>query len=124
MEDYGSSKLSVIIGSPDKTMGYQVVRFRGDMDKVGLYANRAALEACVEHMEEAYLVFDFTELNFINSESIGFLLTIHVRLSKKGKTVVLVNAVDHVKDVLQVIGLFSMMKYFDSLKAFEESLKK
>ncbi len=124
MEDYGPSKLTIKVGEPVKEAGYLSVQFRGDMDKVGLEANREALEACEAGVQEAYLVFDFTGLNFINSESIGFLMTIHVRLSKKGKTLVIVHANDHVKDVLQVIGLFSMMKYFDSMQAFEGSLKK
>lgn len=124
MQDYGLSKLAVKIEAPVKKMDYRVARFVGDMDKVGLESERNVLENCVDTLEESYLVFDYTALNYINSEGIGFLLTLHLRLTKKNKTLVVVNARANVKDVLEVIGMFSMIKYFDSLKAFEESLKK
>lgn len=123
MQDYSSSKLVVKVEEPENNLDYRLVKFIGDMDTFGLDSVRTTLEECAEKLENSTLVFDFADLNFINSESIGFLHTIHLKLSEKKKTLVVINATARVKDVLEVIGMFSMIKYFDSLQDFQASLK-
>ncbi len=106
-----------------KKKDYTMVSFNGDLDKLGLEAVRAQIDEVAEKIETKYLVYDFTDLNFINSESIGYLITIHYRLIKKDKALVIVKASDHVKDVLQVVGITEFIRMYESISAFEESLK-
>ena len=101
---------------------YKLVKFNGDLDKAGLEVVKDQLNELVDNLQEKIIVFDFADLNFINSEGIGLLMTLHIRLTKKESELVIVGAADHVKDVLKVIGLINIMKCFNSLSEFKESL--
>ncbi|GEM_PF-778706 len=117
-----TAHLSISTEMADKTGNYQLIRFQGDLDKAGLASVKDQLESCTEKLAEAYLVFDFAKLNFINSESIGFLMTIHARLAKSGKALVLLEMQKNVKDVLAVIGLLPVLVNYDSLASFLEKI--
>ena len=113
----------IVKSSAVKNKIYTVLSFEGDLDKLGLELVRPQIDEIVEKLETKYLVFDFTSLNFINSESIGYLITVHYRLIKKDKGLVIVKASNYVKDVLQVIGVSDFIKNYESLADFEESIK-
>lgn len=115
-------KLTINVRKGGKNNAYEAVAFVGDLDKFGLQTVRDQLELLVNELESKYLVFDFSKLNFLNSESIGFLLTLHYRLVKKEKALVIVSAPSNVKDVLDVIGMLKIINYYESFSSFEESL--
>ena len=121
MKDPNVSNLFVKIAPPDKKDS-TVVIFNGEMDKIGLESVRSQVDETIEGLKTKYLVFDFEDLEFINSESIGYLLTVHYRLVKKEKELVLVNVSDHIADVLDVIGLLQLIKHYKTLKEFEDTL--
>jgi anti-anti-sigma factor len=102
---------------------YDVVEFNGDLDKTGLEEVRGEIDLLIENSPKKYIVFDCKNLNFINSEGIGFFLTVHYRLLKKEQTLVLTGINQHVKDVMDVIGAFEIIKYFENMDKFKESLK-
>jgi anti-anti-sigma factor len=102
---------------------YTVVTFDGDLDKLGLESIRQQIDELAENLKTRYLVYDFSDLNFINSEGIGYLITVHYRLVKKDKVLAVVSASSHVKDVLQVIGVNEMVQVYDDMKAFTEAIK-
>jgi anti-anti-sigma factor len=106
-----------------KKEDYTVVTFDGDLDKLGLESVREQIDDLAEKLATRYLVYDFTDLNFINSESIGYLITVHYRLIKKDKLLAVVHASDHVKDVLQVIGISEMVGVYDDMNAFLAAIK-
>lgn len=120
MQDYKAS-IEMNVNEPDKD-GFVVVSFKGELDKAGLDVVKDELNRLAEEFESKYLVFDFSELNFINSEGIGFLMTIHYRLTKREKELVVVGAAEHVYDVLKVIGLLSVMKHHKSIEKFRASI--
>lgn len=119
MNDY-NPRLKINILPPDEKNSYQVIELTGDMDKAGLDVVREQLEQLSENYPYQYLVFDFSDLNFINSESIGFLMMVHSHLVKMKKVFVLVSAKDHVKDVLSVIGILGIIEYHDALDDFKK----
>lgn len=122
MNDYTSS-LALDVKPSGFHKDYRLVKFVGNLDKAGLEAVRAQIEEVSDQVkDEKYLVFDFELLEFINSESIGFLMMVHTHLEHAGKKLVIVNPVDHVKDVLDVIGLLKIIDCYPSLEEFEQSL--
>jgi stage II sporulation protein AA (anti-sigma F factor antagonist) len=102
---------------------YQVVQLEGELDKAGLSHIKDQLMDLLGKFSQKYLIFDFEKLDFINSESIGFLMTIHSHLTKMDKNLVIINAKANVKDVFTVIGLFNVISYYDSLSSFLEKIK-
>lgn len=121
MIDFNEANLNMDVFPPAN--GIQIVEFRGNLDKAGFNHIREQMEETVEKCTSKFLIFNFAKLEFINSESIGFLLTLHSRLIKKDSRLVIVSANSHVKDVLEVIGMTKLVDMYDDLQKFTESLK-
>jgi len=119
MTDY-PSKLTLEIQPPDEKNSFQVLLLRGDMDKAGLTQVKDELEKVADNFPYQCFVLDFSALNYINSESIGFIMALHSHLVKMKKTLVLVSATENVKDILSVIGILSVIEYHDSLDDFKQ----
>lgn len=101
---------------------YSVVAFWGNLDSFGLSEKKKEILDLVDQCAKEYLVFNFMDLNFLNSESIGFLMQINEKLMEKGKKLVIVQAKKNVLDVLEVIGLFETMPYYKKLEDFLSTL--
>lgn len=122
MSDY-TSAITIEIKPSGHHKDYRLINFIGNLDKAGLEEVRTQIEEVVDSVkDENYLVFNFEHLEFINSESIGFLLMLHTRLVKKMKKLVIVHAIDHVKDVLDVIGMLKIIEYYPTIEEFEKNL--
>lgn len=97
---------------------YQIVEFHGDFDKAGYTDVRPELDKIVKDFGVADLIFDFTDLKFINSESIGYLMEVHAHFVKIGKALKLVGPNAHVKEVLETIGIAEIIPIYDSLNSY------
>ncbi len=123
MQEFHPSKLDIAITTNDEK-SYTMISFTGDLDKYGLSQVKDKIEEIVTNLQQKNLVFDFSNLHFINSESIGFLLTLHSRLLKKEETLMILKASQNVRDVLEVIGIFKIIPYCENMESLEKSLKK
>lgn len=121
MNDYIPT-LKLRVQPPDEKGLYQIVELDGDMDKAGLDVVKDKLEKLAENFPCKFFVFDLTALNYINSESIGFLMALHSHLVKMKKVLVIASAKAHVKDVLSVIGILGVIEYHDSIEDFKKKI--
>lgn len=96
------------------------VDFFGNLDSYSLQTKKKEILDYIETVEPATLMFDFTGLNFINSESIGLVLHISEKLAEKKKKLVLVGAKKNVFQVLDVIGAFELVPHY---RTFEDYLR-
>lgn len=113
--------LEIVLHDEDER--YTRVSFWGNLDSFGLSEKRKEIMGTVDAMSKKWLVFDFTDLSFLNSESIGFLMQVNENLMENGKNLVLINAKKNVLDVLQVIGLLETMSYYKDLEEFISSIE-
>lgn len=109
--------------SKDDNPNFTLVDFFGDMDSNNIKDKRKILEDIVTKAEKKYMVFSFTNLNYINSESIGLLFHYDELLTAKGKQLVLVAMKKNVADVLNAIGLLGSVKNFNGLPDFLKSIE-
>ena len=114
--------LKINVSNLDDKKIYQVVELRGEMDKVGLDQVKAPLEKLVESFGCKYLVFDCKELAYINSDSIGFLMSLHAHLAKENKHLVIVDARANVHDILEAIGVLTVFEYYANLEEFKKKI--
>lgn len=110
--------LTIEIGNSDNEKNYQVVKFIGEFDKAGYMGNHQEIDDIVTKFQLKTLVFDFTDLKFINSESIGYLVEVHTKLAERAKALALIGPDAHVKDVLKTIGIAEIMPIYVNLKDF------
>jgi stage II sporulation protein AA (anti-sigma F factor antagonist) len=124
MNDYQQNvNISIETVTGQETDKYNVIKLVGNLDKIGLDTIRGKIDAEVEACQKDFIVMDFSQLNFINSESIGFLLTIYYRLLKKQKKLVIVGAPENINDVLSVIGLLKIIDSYTSLDEFKTTIQ-
>jgi anti-anti-sigma factor len=102
---------------------YSIVSFWGNMDTFGLSEKRKEIMQMVDDFKKEYLVFNFSELNFLNSESIGFLMQINEKLMSENRKLVIVEAKKNVFDVLEVIGLLETLPYYKKMEDFLRSIQ-
>ena len=65
--------------------------------------------------EGAKLVLDFTDVVYINSTVIGNLAAWHNDVAKKNAQMVLINANEQIKDVLNLVGLTHVLNIGDEM---------
>ena len=107
----------------DEGENYSIVSFFGNMDSFGLSQRRQDFMKIVDEFSKEYLVFDFSELNFLNSESIGLLTHINEKLMAENKKLVIVAAKKSVLDVLKMIGLLETLQYYRKMEDFLNKIK-
>lgn len=106
----------------EEGQNYSVVGFWGNLDSFALTEKRKEIVDLVDAFDKQYLVFNFSDLNFLNSESIGLLMQLNEKLINKEKKLVIVQAKKNVLDVLEVIGFLEMVPYYKKLEDFLRTL--
>ena len=108
----------------DAEDGYQVVAFAGEFDKAGYSGIKTELTAFLKSFEKKSMIFDFSDLKFINSEGIGFLMELHTHLKKEAKHFVIVGSDDHILDIFETIGIKEVIPLHKNLKAYLQNKNK
>lgn len=90
---------------PNPEKNSQTVIVKGEIDRDTIGQLRESLEQILTTLESGTLVLDLENLEFINSEGIGYLTDIYNRLSDLEKNVVILKASDRIMDIFQLVGL-------------------
>ena len=94
----------------------KVVSFSGEMDETNIEQARKDLAPLLNDSSVKTLVFDLKNLKFINSKGIGYLVSVHTHLAKDKRKLVLTQAQEAVMDVVNLIGLTSIIPYHETLE--------
>jgi anti-anti-sigma factor len=105
--------LNVMASEPNAQ--YQVVQFKGEMDKSNLEQARAVITKFIEDYQLPLLIFDLTYLDFINSEGVGFTVSMFYKLRKKNQDLKIIKVQPKVEDVFKLIGLTELIKCYPDL---------
>ena len=84
------------------------VALTGRLDTLTSSSLEAALDEILDQV--TYLVFDFTELEYISSAGLRVLLTAQKMLSKKGGHVTVKNCTPEVKEVFTITGFADILE--------------
>lgn len=109
-----ASELSVSV-TDSSNPSIKIVALAGEMDETNIDTIRKKLEPFLNDLSLTHLVFDLSKLEFINSKGIGYLVSVHTHLSKDKRVMVLTGANEAVMDVISLVGLTTIIKYFDTL---------
>lgn len=93
----------------------QIIEFDGEFDKAGLNEIKSNLDTLVKEFLGANLIFDFSHLDFINSEGIGYLIEIHSYLINKEKRLIIVGLKNNVKDIFDTVGIEDIIDIYKSI---------
>lgn len=87
------------------------IKLHGEIDQSNLEKITLPVEGQLDVLSDgSTLVLDFKDVIYINSTVIGYLAEWHNRLEKKNGQMILINANEQVKDVLNLVGLAHIFK--------------
>ncbi len=122
MDTNNRTDVLTLVKNEDENFKYVMIDFIGEMDSSSLPKAKDFLNEIMKDFRQDYLLFNFINLKYINSESIGFVLQIYEKLNKMKKKLVIIGAKKNIFDVLSVIGMFDTVAHFNSLPDFIKSL--
>ena len=116
-----ASELSVNISDGPNTAS-KVVALVGEMDETSVETIKPQLDPLLNDANVKTVIFDLRQLEFINSKGIGYLVSVHTHLSKDKRELILCGASETVMDVISLVGLTTIIKYFNTLEEALQSL--
>ncbi len=109
------SDLTVVI-SDGPNSDFKKVALTGEMDETSIDGLKIQIDSILADLNVKILLFDFTNLKFINSKGIGYLVSVHTHLSKDQREMRIAAANEAVMDVISLVGLTTIIKYFKTVE--------
>lgn len=110
---------------PTQTEGAAVklISVTGQLDESNVDEKAKEIYAVVEaNPKNLFLVFNFENLDYMNSKSIGYLTDWYGKISQNGGKIVIAKAKENILDILQVVGLTQLIKCFPTVEEAKAGL--
>lgn len=105
------------VSTDDKEKNVKIVKFSGQLDESNVDSNAKTIYKLIEDTpKNLSLIFDFAELEYMNSKSIGYLTDWYGRVTGKNGKIVVAQARENIMDILQVVGLTQLINCYPSLE--------
>lgn len=93
-----------------------VVVMSGELDHHSAENVRIKIDNKIDEFGSKNLIFDFSDVNFMDSSGIGIILGRYKKISEYGGKVAIVNLRPHIKRVFELGGLFKIIKEYESIE--------
>jgi anti-anti-sigma factor len=94
----------------------KLVKFQGQLDESNVDEKAKIIYALLEqNPQNLYLLFDFEELEYMNSKSIGYLTDWYGKVSEGKGKIVIAKSRNNILDILQVVGLTQLINCYPTL---------
>lgn len=101
-------------GIPGKVV--KIAAFKGMIDSTNVEESKVLFdEVIAKNPTSLFLVFDFTQLEYLNSRAIGCLVECFESIQKGGGGIVIAGPVENVRDVLTVVGIDKYLTMYPSV---------
>lgn len=117
----------IIEDIPATTQGLvaKVVKFQGQLDESNVDEKAKIIYQMLEqHPQNLYLLFDFEELEYMNSKSIGYLTDWYGKITEGKGKIVIAKTRNNILDILQVVGLTQLINCYPTLDEAKFALLK
>lgn len=95
----------------------KLVKFAGQLDESNVDDKAKMLYQVIEEGgDNLVLIFDFSDLEYMNSKSIGYLTDWYGKLSAKNGKIVIAHARENIVDILQVVGLTQLITCYPTVE--------
>jgi anti-anti-sigma factor len=107
IEDVESSTPDVIV---------KIIKFTGQLDESNVDEKAQIIYDLIEqNPKNLNLIFDFEQLEYMNSKSIGYLTDWYGKVYENGGKIVIAKTRPNILDILQVVGLTQLIKTFPTI---------
>ncbi len=95
----------------DKTL---LIQFDGELDHHSAEEVREEIDGIIESNNIINLIFDLSNMKFMDSSGIGVVIGRYKKVNKLGGKVGIINESPHVDRIFEMAGLYKIIKKFDS----------
>lgn len=100
--------------SSRKIKGALVVKVEGELDHHTADAVRERLDSLLEDPSIKHIIFDLSQLRFMDSSGIGVFIGRYKVVSQRGGTVSVAYVTSQINKVFEVSGLYKIIKKYDT----------
>ena len=94
----------------------KLVKFQGQLDESNVDEKAKIIYALLEQFpQNLRLLFDFADLEYMNSKSIGYLTDWYGKVSEGGGKIAIAMTRSNILDILQVVGLTQLINCYATL---------
>ncbi|MBU0667912.1 STAS domain-containing protein [Patescibacteria group bacterium] len=94
----------------------KLVKFQGQLDESNVDEKAKTIYELIEkNPQNLFLLFDFEELEYMNSKSIGYLTDWYGKITEGGGKIVVAKTRSNILDILQVVGLTQLINCYTTL---------
>lgn len=124
MNSQSNSKIEITnIDSPDGIKVGKKVTFFGHLDESNVDDLSRTIYALIEeYPDKLHLLFDFENLTYMNSKSIGYLTDWYTIVNDKEGKIVIAKAAINILDTLKAVGITKYVQCFDSMAEAKSNL--
>ena len=102
--------------SPSEDKIGKLIKPVGSLDESNVdKLSKQIYELLDKHPENLYLLFDLSELEYMNSKTIGYFTDWYSRINEGGGKITLSNAADNIKDILETVGLLELVNIYSTV---------
>lgn len=95
----------------------KIVHFSGQLDESNIDDRAKDIYEIISNANGAlYMIFDFANLEYMNSKSIGYLTDWYTKLSEKKGAIIIAQARPNILDILNVVGITQLIKAVASIE--------
>jgi anti-anti-sigma factor len=95
----------------------KLVKFQGQLDESNVDEKAKIIYALMEkHPQNLYLLFDFENLEYMNSKSIGYVTDWFGKVVEGKGKIVIAKTRNNILDILQVVGLTQLINCHSSIE--------
>ena len=95
-----------------------VVKISGELDSSKTFLYKERIHQYMREYGPKYMIWDFKDLTFIDSAGIGLILGRYNEIERVKGLMWLIGLNSYSRKVIQISGLFSIMKEYSTLKQF------
>jgi len=97
-------------------MVVKLAKFTGQLDESNVDEKAQQIYQLIEqNPANLNLIFDFEDLEYMNSKSIGYLTDWYGKVYENGGKIVIAKTRPNILDILQVVGLTQLIKTFSTI---------
>ena len=103
----------------------KLIKFQGQLDESNVDEKAKIIYELIEqNPQKLYLLFDFEELEYMNSKSIGYLTDWYGKVTEGGGKICIAKTRSNILDILQVVGLTQLINCYATIDEAKFALLK
>lgn len=100
----------------------KLIKFVGQLDETNIEDEAKKFYKVIDEETPKNIIFDFSELTYLNSKSIGYIADWQSKISQAGGKLVIFGVQENIFDILDVVGLTKIIDLVDNLDEAKEAL--